>query len=189
LVRPLPRKHKDTLLAATLPDETYSWVEDKREIRVEVWRNLILNKIIPSKNNQTFDVYAFYDPDFDQPWLLATPVRSNQRACVPSAKTAGRWNKCRSDKRERTRKLSFCVFRVNQRSSASHCILNFELGGFIPGQILNFGGRVCGRKLSTNEKSRTPALVQAKTSGRSQCMEMVSTGSTHRLRTGRALLV
>lgn len=74
LVRPLPRKHKGTLLVATLPDETYTWVEAKREIRVEVWHNLILNKILPSENNQTFDVYAFYDPDFDQPWLLATPV-------------------------------------------------------------------------------------------------------------------
>ena len=30
--------------------------------------------IVPGENNQTFDVYAFYDPAFDQPWLLATPV-------------------------------------------------------------------------------------------------------------------
>jgi hypothetical protein len=74
LVRPLPRKHKATLLTASLPNETYTWIEGKREIRVEVWRALILNKVIPSKNNPTFDVYAFYDPDFDQPWLLATPV-------------------------------------------------------------------------------------------------------------------
>jgi hypothetical protein len=74
LVRPLPRKHKDKTLAATSPDETYSWVENRREIRVEIWRNLILNKTIPNQENKTFDVYAIYDPDFKQPWLLATPV-------------------------------------------------------------------------------------------------------------------
>jgi len=74
LVRPLPRKHKDKILQATTPDETYTWVEDERELRAEIWRNLVLNKTVPNENNKTFDVYAIYDPDFDQPWLLATPV-------------------------------------------------------------------------------------------------------------------
>jgi hypothetical protein len=75
LVRPLPRKHKDKTLAATLPDESYAWVEDGRTIRVELWRNLILNKTVPDPQNKKFDVYAFYDPQFKQPWLLATPVK------------------------------------------------------------------------------------------------------------------
>jgi hypothetical protein len=75
LVRPLPRKHKDKTLTATSPDETYFWVENKREIRVEIWRNMLLNKTIPNQENETFDIYAIYDPDFEQPWLLATPVR------------------------------------------------------------------------------------------------------------------
>jgi hypothetical protein len=74
LVRPLPRKHKGKTLEAAKPDENYVWVENGHEIRVEIWRKLILNKVVPSENNQTFDVYAFYDPAFDQPWLLATPV-------------------------------------------------------------------------------------------------------------------
>jgi len=74
LVRPLPRKHKDKTLTATTPDETCSWVENSREVHGEIWRNMVLNKIIPSQENQTFDVYAIYDPDFEQPWLLATPV-------------------------------------------------------------------------------------------------------------------
>lgn len=73
-VRPLPRKHKGKILAATQPDENYVWVENGREIRVEIWRKLILNKVVPAENNQTFDVYAFHDPAFEQPWLLATPV-------------------------------------------------------------------------------------------------------------------
>jgi hypothetical protein len=74
LVRPLPRKHKDKILAATAPDETYSWVENGREIRAEIWRKLVLNTAIPDPENETFDVYAIYDPNFEQPWLLATPV-------------------------------------------------------------------------------------------------------------------
>ena len=75
LVRPLVRKHKDKTLAATTPDETYSWVESGRILRAEIWRSLVLNKTIPGKNNKTFDVYAIYDPDFDKPWLLAIPLK------------------------------------------------------------------------------------------------------------------
>jgi hypothetical protein len=73
-VRPLPRKYKDKILKATAPDETYAWINDGLEIRVEIWRNLILNKAEPDEKNKTFDIYAFYDPAFEQPWLLATPV-------------------------------------------------------------------------------------------------------------------
>lgn len=75
LVRPLARKHKDKVLEATPPDETYTWVENGRELRVEIWRKLILNQVLPDEANETFDVYAIYDPDFDQPWLLGTPVK------------------------------------------------------------------------------------------------------------------
>jgi hypothetical protein len=74
LVRPLPRKHKDKTLQATAPDEVSTWIEDGRELRAEIWRNLVLGKIEPNENNKTFDVYAIYDPNFNQPWLLATPV-------------------------------------------------------------------------------------------------------------------
>lgn len=75
LVRPLARKHKDKTLAATTPDETYTWVESGRVLRAEIWRSLVLNKTIPSENNKTFDVYAIYDPNFDKPWLLAIPLK------------------------------------------------------------------------------------------------------------------
>jgi hypothetical protein len=74
LVRPLSRIHNGKTLVATTPDETIVWQENERELRAEVWRGLILNKIIPNQKNRTFDVYAIYDPDFDEPWLLATPV-------------------------------------------------------------------------------------------------------------------
>jgi hypothetical protein len=75
LVRPLPRKHKDKTLEATVPDEIYRWIENGNELRAEIWRDLVLNKTEPNQHNKTFDVYAIYDPDFETPWLLATPLK------------------------------------------------------------------------------------------------------------------
>lgn len=75
LVRPLPRKHKGKILEATAPDEIYTWIEDAKELRAEIWRDLVLNKIEPNQENKTFDVYAIYDPDFETPWLLALPLK------------------------------------------------------------------------------------------------------------------
>ena len=75
LVRPLPRAHNGKTLAATTPDEVVVWQENGREIRAEIWRGLILNKVVPDSENQPFDVYAIYDPKFETPWLLATPTK------------------------------------------------------------------------------------------------------------------
>ena len=74
LIRPLTRKYKEKMLAATRPDEIQSWDEDGRTIRAEIWRNLVLPDCAPDAHSQTFNVYAFYDPSFDTPWLLATPL-------------------------------------------------------------------------------------------------------------------
>ena len=74
LIRPLERKYKGNTLTATPPDETQSWVEQGRILRAEIWRNLVLPDCAPDAHNQTFDVYALNDPNFDMPWLLATPV-------------------------------------------------------------------------------------------------------------------
>jgi hypothetical protein len=74
-VRPLKRHHKDKELAATPPDEVTTCVANGRTLRVEIWRDLVLPKTRPSPNNPTFAVYAFYDPAFKHPWLLATPVK------------------------------------------------------------------------------------------------------------------
>jgi len=75
LVRPLPRTHKGKTLAATPPDESLSWQENGQTIRAEIWRNLILNKTLPDPKASTFDVYVIHDPDFETPWVLATPVK------------------------------------------------------------------------------------------------------------------
>jgi len=74
LIRPLARMYKEKTLTATTPDEIQSWNEDGLIIRAEIWRNLVLPDCAPDAHNQTFDVYAIYDPSFDMPWLLATPV-------------------------------------------------------------------------------------------------------------------
>ena len=73
-IRPLERKYKEKTLAATLPDETQTWMEDGRLLRAEIWRNLVLPDCAPDVRNQTFDVYAIHDPNFNTPWLLATSV-------------------------------------------------------------------------------------------------------------------
>ena len=74
LIRPLARKYKGKILAATLPDETQTWMEDGHLFRAEIWHSLVLPDCAPNAHNQTFDVYAIHDPNFDTPWLLATPV-------------------------------------------------------------------------------------------------------------------
>lgn len=89
LVRPLPRTHNGKTLAATTPDEVVVWQENRREIRAEIWRGLILNKVVPDSENQTFDVYAIYDPKFETPWLLATPIKLD--AATVKAIYTDRW--------------------------------------------------------------------------------------------------
>ena len=75
LVRPLTRTHKNKTLTASTPDETFTWQENGKTLKAEIWRYLVLNKTAPSQNNKVFDVYLIHDPDFDAPWLLATPVK------------------------------------------------------------------------------------------------------------------
>ena len=89
LIRPLPRIHNGKILLATEPDERMVWQENGREIRAEIWHDLILNKVVPDKENQTFDVFAIYDPKFATPWLLATPVKLN--AATVKAIYTDRW--------------------------------------------------------------------------------------------------
>ena len=89
VVRPLSRTHNGKTLAATVPDEVVTWQENGREIRAEIWRGLILNKVVPDKENSTFDVYAIYDPKFETPWLLATPIKLS--AATVKAIYTDRW--------------------------------------------------------------------------------------------------
>jgi hypothetical protein len=73
-VRPLPRSRKGNLIAGTPPDRTDIWQFEARSIRAEIWNDLILPDALPGPDTPSFQVVAIYDPDFDQPWLLATPL-------------------------------------------------------------------------------------------------------------------
>jgi hypothetical protein len=80
LVRPLARQYKGKTKAATPPDECAVWRANERTIQVEMWRAVVLPNTAPSLDNPIFDVYAFHDPAFKHPWLLATPVNLRVQA-------------------------------------------------------------------------------------------------------------
>ena len=75
LVRPLGRTRKGKTLEASSPDETATLTQDGREIRVEIWRDLVLTDQKPNPENKTFDIYVFHDPKYKTPWVLATPLK------------------------------------------------------------------------------------------------------------------
>jgi hypothetical protein len=74
-IRPLERQYKDKTLAQSVPDRGESWIEEGRTIRAEIWEDVVLPDVTPDEAAQTFQVYAIYDPDYDTPWLLATPLK------------------------------------------------------------------------------------------------------------------
>ena len=73
-VRPLARRYKDHLIAATPPDQTVTWQDAGLTLRAEMWTNLILPGVVPDPEAATFTVVAIYDPRYTTPWLLATPL-------------------------------------------------------------------------------------------------------------------
>ena len=52
LVRPLARRYNGTTLAATPPDETSAWEEDRRRLRAEIWRTLGVNGFRGGQNRR-----------------------------------------------------------------------------------------------------------------------------------------
>jgi hypothetical protein len=83
-VRPLPRRRKERLIAATPPDRTATWTEDATVLRAEIWDDLVLPDAAPGA--PTFMVVALYDPRYRDPLLLATPLPLTPpqlRACYP----------------------------------------------------------------------------------------------------------
>ena len=75
LIRPLARTYKDQPIAATPPDRVTTWQRDGVTLRAEFWDQLVLPDTPPAEHNLTFSVAAIYDPDFDEPWLLACPLQ------------------------------------------------------------------------------------------------------------------
>jgi hypothetical protein len=74
-IRPLERTYKGKKLAKSNPDRVETWTDEGVEMRAEIWEALILPKVVPSEKADTFHVYAIYDPAYDKPWLLATPLK------------------------------------------------------------------------------------------------------------------
>jgi len=80
IVRPLPRTYNDNLIPRTPPDATLSWIEAGRQIVAEMWYDLVLPDVVPDPQAETFHVYAIHDPKFNDPWLLACPIKLKPRS-------------------------------------------------------------------------------------------------------------
>lgn len=78
-VRPLPRTYKDQHIAATPPDRVETWQHNGLEFRAEFWDDLVLPDTKVAPENAPFDVVAIYDTRFDEPWLLACPLKFSGR--------------------------------------------------------------------------------------------------------------
>jgi hypothetical protein len=78
LVRPLARRHRGRLLAATPPDASVTWEEAGRVVRAEHWQTLVLPDA--PADQRPFDVWTIHDPDYPQPWVLVTPLQIPARA-------------------------------------------------------------------------------------------------------------
>ena len=72
IVRPLARQRKGKQIPATRPDFTTHFEHQGRTIQVKGWHDLILPGVIPDPDNETFAVYVFDDPLYEQPLVLAT---------------------------------------------------------------------------------------------------------------------
>jgi len=74
LVRPLPRRHLDTQLAATPSDATATFVLADRTIRTETWHDLVTTTTCVAADNPTFTIHGYDDPLYQKPLLLATDL-------------------------------------------------------------------------------------------------------------------
>ncbi|MEA3349591.1 MAG: hypothetical protein U9Q82_03100 [Chloroflexota bacterium] len=74
-VRPLARTYNGKQIEATTPDRTESWQHNGITFRAEFWDDLVMTHLKPSAKNETFMVAAIHDPRFEEPWLLACPLK------------------------------------------------------------------------------------------------------------------
>ncbi len=72
-VRPLGRQSTTRWIEADPPDKKITLSDGDVKIEVEWWENLVQNSDKPRA--QSFNVYAFHDPRYKEPWLLATDVK------------------------------------------------------------------------------------------------------------------
>lgn len=72
LVRPLARRYKGQMLAATPPDASEAWEEKQGTIQAQVWKDLA-TKSSPA-GAAPYRIVAIHDPAHRQPLLLATTL-------------------------------------------------------------------------------------------------------------------
>lgn len=88
-VRPLACTYDGHQIAATKPDCVVTWQEQGRDIRAEIWTDLVLPGVVPEPHNETFQVVAIHDPLYSDPWLLATDLPLD--AATVKALYSDRW--------------------------------------------------------------------------------------------------
>jgi len=93
IVRPLARQHSDKTLPATEADEIRMMTDERgREIEVHIWHKLYflerqLSDVTDKRKKQEvrempLKVMAIYDPDYDEPLLVGTPLLSLKPAAA-----------------------------------------------------------------------------------------------------------
>jgi len=101
IVRPLERKHGDKTLPATKADEIHTFInEEGQEIVVHIWNRLyFLERQLKGVTNKRkkrelrytpIKVMAIYDPRYDDPLLIGTPVLELEPKAAPKV-YAARW--------------------------------------------------------------------------------------------------
>lgn len=74
LIRPLARTRKGNTLAASTPDLQSSFTWQKRVIQVHAWQNLVLPDDKVDPDHDTFHIWVFFDPLYEDPLVLAANV-------------------------------------------------------------------------------------------------------------------
>jgi len=75
VVRPLARTYKGRAIPASQPDFTDEFEYEGRTIKVKGWYELILPRVVPDPDNDTFDIYVFEDPLYHDPLVLGATLR------------------------------------------------------------------------------------------------------------------
>lgn len=75
-VRPLARTYKEREIAATPPDAVWTWeLETGEKVTAQAWYDLVRPDVSPNPEADLFDVFAIFDPRYDNPLLVATNVK------------------------------------------------------------------------------------------------------------------
>jgi hypothetical protein len=74
LVRPLPRKRLNHMLAATPAHQQGSFLVEERTIRTASFHNLVTSTTAVDSENPTFSIHVLSDPSYEHPLVLATDM-------------------------------------------------------------------------------------------------------------------